>query len=281
MADESTHIDEFSSDQISQRLYRIFTVFSDNQFHITSQQAHFIIDELFRLNGRIEQTQNFMPILGKKDVMTFRNFLHICDLLFPDRKQLEPLVDRVFERFVQQIICKGFLLYWSKSDAKKQCLIGSKNFKWRTYWCTITPGVIHLWPLHKSASNGKKKLINVDQSSIVHIGAFNEERFTWLLTTNSKQKHEFGHFDELRRKQWILAMNLAMEMKSVEELQKYDRNSSCSKEYRSLSDKNLSWRLALECENERLMQLLEDQRIALHDEEIVRTLATRFTAILR
>lgn len=71
-------------------------------------------------------------------------------------------------------------------------------------------------------------------------------------------------------------MNLAIEQRSMEDLQNYDRDCSRSTEYRVLRDKNLSWRLALESENERLMQLLDDQRRALRDEEIVRTVAARY-----
>lgn len=78
----------------------------------------------------------------------------------------------------------------------------------------------------------------------------------------------------------ILAMNLAIEQRSVEDLQNYDRECSRSTEYHELRDKNLSWRLALECENERLMQLLDDQRRALRDEEIVRTIAARYTCFV-
>ncbi|EFO24443.2 hypothetical protein LOAG_04042 [Loa loa] len=199
----------------------------------------------------------------------------MCDLLFPDRKQFEPLVDRIFERYVQHIICKGFLLHCSKSDEKKRCLIRNNNSKWRAYWCTVTPGAIHLWPLHKSTTVRNRRTIVTGQTSSVQVGTFDEERFTWLLATESKQKYRFGHFDELRRKHWIFAMNMAIERRSVEDLRKYDRECSYSTECRVLRDKNLSWRLALESENERLMQLLDNQRRALRDEEIVRTIAAR------
>ncbi|VDN89651.1 unnamed protein product [Brugia pahangi] len=281
-------LDLFTEDPLLQRLHRLFTVFSDNEHHISPHQAHFIIGQLFRLNHGIEYAQNSLPTLIRSNAITFHDLLRMCDLLFPDRKQFEPLVDRIFERYVEYIICKGFLLHCSKSNTKKRCLMRNNNSKWRAYWCTITPGVIHLWPLHKSTTVRNRRTITIDQTSSVQIGTFDEERFTWLLTAESKRKYEFGHFDELRRKHWIfsnacfnylitkiIAMNLAIERRSVEDLQKYDRECSRSTEYPILRDKNLSWRLALECENERLMQLLDDQRRALRDEEIVRTIATR------
>ncbi|EJW83609.1 hypothetical protein WUBG_05481 [Wuchereria bancrofti] len=268
-------LDVFTEDPLLQRLHRLFIVFSDNQHHISPHQAHFIIGQLFRLNHGIEYAQNSLPTLIRSNAITFHDLLRMCDLLFPDRKQFEPLVDRIFERYVEYVICKGFLLHCSKSNKKKRYLIGNNNSKWRAYWCTITPGAIHLWPLHKSTTVRNRRTIAIDQTSSVQVGTFDEERFTWLLTAESKQKYEFGHFDELRRKHWIFTMNLAIERRSVEDLQKYDRECSRNTECPVLRDKNLSWRLALECENERLMQLLDDQRRALRDEEIVRTIATR------
>uniref|UniRef100_A0A915PH47 PH domain-containing protein n=1 Tax=Setaria digitata TaxID=48799 RepID=A0A915PH47_9BILA len=284
MAEESStsvteNLDVIIEDPLLQRLYRIFTVFSDSQHHISPYQAHFIIGQLSRLNHGTEQAQNGLSTLIRSDAVTFYDLLRICDLLFPDRKQFEPLVDRTFERFVQQIIFeygaeKGFLLYCIKSNRKKQCLIRN-NSKWRAYWCTITPGAIHLWPLNKSTTVKNRKTVVIDQTSAVQVDTFDEERFTWILTIQSKQKYQFGHFDELQRKQWIFAMNLAIERRSMNELQKFDRECSRKAECRLLPDKNLSWRLALEFENERLMRLLDDQQKALHDEEIVRTLAAR------
>uniref|UniRef100_A0A0R3RPD0 PH domain-containing protein n=1 Tax=Elaeophora elaphi TaxID=1147741 RepID=A0A0R3RPD0_9BILA len=280
MAQESSlsavkNLDVFTEDPLLQRLYRVFTVFNDNQCHISPHQAHFIIGQLLRLNRGTEQAHNGLSTLIRSDAITFHDLLRICDLLFPDRKQFEPLVDRIFERYVQHIICKGFLLHCSKSNKKKLCLVGSNNSKWQACWCTITPGAIHLWPLHKSTTVKNRRTVAIDQTSSVQVGTFDEKRFTWLLIQESKQKCEFGHFDELQRKHWIFAMNLAIEQRSVEDLQKYDMECSRNTECRVLRDKNLSWRLALECENERLMQLLNDQRRALHDEEIVRTIAAR------
>lgn len=59
-----------------------------------------------RLNHGTEQAQNGLSTLIRSDAITFHDLLRMCDLLFPDRKQFEPLVDRIFERYVQHIICK-------------------------------------------------------------------------------------------------------------------------------------------------------------------------------
>lgn len=59
--------------------------------------------------------------------MTFRELIEICDLVFPDRKQLEPVVDRVFDRYVSQIVNKvsqhwglrKFLESWNFEKGRK------------------------------------------------------------------------------------------------------------------------------------------------------------------
>lgn len=69
-------------------------------------------------------------------------------------------------------------------------------------------------------------------------------------------------------------MNLVIEYRSKSELFNFDRE--CSKRNENLGkEKEYSWKLALEAENQRLTQLLNDERRALYDEEIVRELATR------
>lgn len=74
-------------------------------------------------------------------------------------------------------------------------------------------------------------------------------------------------------------MKLAVDCGTSKELLEYDKKCSSRVENLSPSEKSLTWRLALEYENARLMQLLDDERKALHDEEVVRTLATRFLFI--
>lgn len=109
------------SDPLFQRLFRLFLLFaepSDNPTTIpttinhttrslqciTAPQAHFIINELFHLiRPRYLATLN---IPQQNEKVTFRELIELCDLIFPDRKQLEPVVDRVFDRYVSQIVHK-------------------------------------------------------------------------------------------------------------------------------------------------------------------------------
>lgn len=263
------------SDPLLQRLFRIFILFCDinqgGQQRITPEQTHFIINQFFRIS-RPDDSNRTVPVITQTETVSFRDLIHLCDIIFPDRKILEPVIDRVFERFVSQIIYKGFVLCKRLENSKK-CL--QRSHKWHTYWCTLSPGTIYLWPLHKSTIISNRKLINLDQSSSVNTGTFEDERFTWQLNCDNKNKFLFGHFDELRRATWINEMQMAIDRRTKNDLLEYDRK--CSKRNDNLlqREKNLSWRLALESENSRLMKLLDDERRALHDEEIVRTLAAR------
>uniref|UniRef100_A0A914R396 Uncharacterized protein n=1 Tax=Parascaris equorum TaxID=6256 RepID=A0A914R396_PAREQ len=81
-----------------------------------------------------------------------------------------------------------------------------RDRKWRTYWCTLSPGAIYLWPLHKATTASNRKLITLDHGSTILMGSFDEERFTWQLTC-AKSKFIFGDFDELRRTHWIHGEN--------------------------------------------------------------------------
>uniref|UniRef100_A0A915AHD7 PH domain-containing protein n=1 Tax=Parascaris univalens TaxID=6257 RepID=A0A915AHD7_PARUN len=262
------------SDPLLQRLFRLFMLFSDiteiGQQRITPEQTHFLINNFFRVS-RPDQYQCSIPTITCSETVSFRDLIHICDLLFPNRKHLEPIVDRVFERFVSQVIYKGFVMC-RRGTRTSGCI--QRDRKWRTYWCTLSPGAIYLWPLHKATTASNRKLITLDHGSTILMGSFDEERFTWQLTC-AKSKFIFGDFDELRRTHWIHEMQLATDRRTKAELLEYDRNCSKKAENLTPSEKNLSWRLALESENARLMQLLDDERRALHDEEIVRTLAAR------
>uniref|UniRef100_A0A914YGF2 Uncharacterized protein n=1 Tax=Panagrolaimus superbus TaxID=310955 RepID=A0A914YGF2_9BILA len=108
---------------------------------------------------------------------------------------------------------------------------------------------------------------------MVHMGTFEEDRFTWQLYT-SKNKYQFGHFDEIQRQHWITDMNLVTDYRNKSDLYEFDKEFSKRPENMG-KEKDSSWKLALESDNQRLTQLLNEERRALYDEEIVRELATR------
>ncbi|KAE9548926.1 hypothetical protein FO519_007871 [Halicephalobus sp. NKZ332] len=238
--------------------------------YITAAQAHFIINELFRLMR--PRCSAPLDIPQQNNQVTFRELIELCDLVFPERKQLEPVVDRVFDRYVSQIVNKGFVMC-RKIPSKMSCARRKSSKKWKSYWCTLVPGTVFLWPLHKKTTVSNRRAIVLDVNSAVNMGAFEEDRFTWQLFA-SKQKFQFGHFDEIQRQHWIADMNLVIEYRTKSELFNFDRE--CSRRSENVGkEKEYSWKLALEAENQRLTQLLNDERRALYDEEIVRELATR------
>uniref|UniRef100_A0AC34PZC7 PH domain-containing protein n=1 Tax=Panagrolaimus sp. JU765 TaxID=591449 RepID=A0AC34PZC7_9BILA len=273
------------SDPLFQRLFRLFLLFSEplensqksptfslkNRAlqHISIYQAHFIINELFRLVRPRCSAPLHIP--QQNEQVTFRELIELLDLVFPDRKQLEPVVDRVFDRYVSQIVNKGFVMC-RKLPSKMTC-IGRKSKKWKSYWCTLVPGTVFLWPLHKKTTVTNRQTIVLDANSIVHMGTFEEDRFTWQLFT-SKEKYQFGHFDEIQRQHWIADMNLVIEYRNKSDLYNFDKEFSKRTENIG-KEKEYSWKIALESENERLTEMLNQERRALYDEEIVRELATR------
>lgn len=73
--------------------------------YLTPAQAHFLINELYRLIKPRKPTA-IIQLPPHPEKITFRELVEICDLVFPDRKILEPVVDRIFDRYVSQIVNK-------------------------------------------------------------------------------------------------------------------------------------------------------------------------------
>lgn len=125
--------------------------------------------------------------------ITFRQFLSRVLSLCPNRALLHPLVDRVFARYVHQIVRKGFLLCrrlhclpWlftpfrccllpanatpadrvvllNRHRRSRSSLCRPPASRWRLFWCILQPGQLHLWPLQtKSRSSSRKKNGGID-----------------------------------------------------------------------------------------------------------------------
>ena len=84
-----------------------------------------------------------------------------------------------------------------------------------------------------------------------------------------------GFKSHLRLIKLALDMNLVIEYRNKSDLYDFDKEFSRRPENLG-KEKDLSWKLALESDNQRLTQLLNEERRALYDEEIVRELATRY-----
>uniref|UniRef100_A0A0N5ARW8 PH domain-containing protein n=1 Tax=Syphacia muris TaxID=451379 RepID=A0A0N5ARW8_9BILA len=222
-----------------------------------------------------QQAKKIANVIPSESI-SYSEFVRTCELLFPDHFQFDPLVDRLFERYVSQIIFKGFVMC-RRVERLKSCIW--KSHKWRMYWCTANPGAIYLWPLHKPTTLSNRRKITLTPATTVKSVFFENDRFAWSLKCSSGKEFLFGHFDELQRASWISEMQLAIRHQTKNDLLEYDRKRAAESDYPCVTEKNLTWRLALESENSRLMKLLDEERQALHDEEIVRTLATSYSNV--
>ncbi|KAK6745476.1 hypothetical protein RB195_011912 [Necator americanus] len=287
--------DDPLSDVLYQRMFRVFSYFADattsGALHPT--QASFILDELLREAGRPSTSRGNT---FSHDSVTFRELLNLIEVQFADRKELEPAVERVFERIVGQVIRKGFVLFRCRGGGRS-CMPRMQRNKWRSGWCSISPGAIYLWPLDKQINNDNRVTAPLDAETRVSDSAVEGDRFVWDVQFG-KRVVEFAHFDPLISRAFVTDIRLAIERPTRLALQDFDQKRSLrydveygqrhfcfpgrpqrafdwSRTEGRRCDREISERQQLETEKRRLEFELEQERLALKDEEIVRGLATR------
>ncbi|VDM73002.1 unnamed protein product [Strongylus vulgaris] len=145
--------------------------------------------------------------------------------------------------------------------------------KWRSGWCSISPGVIYLWPLDKQINSDNRVTAPLDAETRVSDSAVEGDRFVWDVQFG-KRVLEFAHFDPLISRAFVTDIRLAIERPTRIALQDFDQKRSLRHDGRRY-DREISERQQLETEKRRLEFELEQERLALKDEEIVRGLATR------
>lgn len=190
---------------------------------------------------------------------------------FTDRSELEPVVDRIFERIIGQVIRKGFVLFrcFGRSSG---CVPQYRRQQWRSGWCTISPGLIQLWPLDKQINTDNRLTVPLDDDTRIQDSIVQGDRFVWEVQSG-KHVIQFAHFDPLMSRAYVTDIRLAIERPTRSALQDLDHKRSLRHSRRY--DRELSERQQLETEKRRLEFQLEQERLALKDEEIVRGLATR------
>ncbi|VDO21527.1 unnamed protein product [Haemonchus placei] len=246
------------TDVLYQRMFRVFSYFADatTSGGLHPSQASFILDELNRESGRPStSTGNAFS----HDSVTFRELLNLVEVQFVDRSELEPLVERIFERIVGQVIRKGFVLFRCPGGGGSCTRLRRSN--WRSGWCTVSPGVLCVWPLDKPINTDNRLTIPLDQEARV---------------SSTKQTIHFAHFDPIACRAFVTDIRLAIERPTRSALQEFDQRRSLRHDGRRL-DREVHERLQLETEKRRLEFELEQERLALKDEEIVRGLATSTT----
>ncbi|PAV59301.1 hypothetical protein WR25_13889 isoform B [Diploscapter pachys] len=252
------------NDPFYQKLFRLFSHFADvlPEGTLRPSQGEFLLDELLREAGR--------PTTSKKvsfpDDVSFRELLNLLEVLFPDRLELEPAAERVFERIIGHLIRKGFILY--RQMYRKRGCLPQKKVSWSPGWCTIEPGTLTLYPL---AKNSKHFQIPLNKEVAIEYCGYLDGRFICTVR-NGNNRIDLAHFDDLAIKAFIRDIQLASEKSTREELAAYDLKRSMKNRH---VDREVAQRQALEKEKQKLEKELESERQNLRDEEIVRGLATR------
>ncbi|KJH48335.1 hypothetical protein DICVIV_05576 [Dictyocaulus viviparus] len=251
-------------------MFSVFSYFSDSSTSggLHPSQASFILDEMLRESGR-PSTSNGNTF--GHDSVTFRELLNLIEVQFTDRRELEPVVERIFERIVGQIIRKGFVLFRCVGGGSG-CVPQYRRQHWRSGWCTISPGMIYLWPLDKQINASNRLDIPLEPEIRIQDTIKQNDRFVWEVQSG-KHVVQFAHFDALMGRAYVTDIRLAIERPTRSALKDLDYKRSLR--YGRRYDRELSERQQLETEKRRLEFELEQERLALKDEEIVRGLATR------
>uniref|UniRef100_A0A183BHP4 PH domain-containing protein n=1 Tax=Globodera pallida TaxID=36090 RepID=A0A183BHP4_GLOPA len=332
-------VDSTISDIHCQRLFRLFLFFAGNQLFwrppggrllrfIRHTQAQFLLCQMCQIRDQMQISPDrpLPSIHSEEDVqlglgvesreyeavclqppnccdeefVTFRALLQRIRSLLPLQRQFESLVDRLFSRYVLQLIRKGFLLgrkvvSWSrqpshsslvnKFDRWQQKRLKSlasfrplrRKIGWHTFWCILMPGQLHLSIVQGNfSSNGTnsrnnsigKMAVKLRRDSFLEYAVDGENDaggvkalFGWLLVT-ADGVFEFAHFDQLQRQFWIADTELAIRKRNPSLLCHFDRSNSLKQNAEKSATRELE-------------EALEMERRALRDEECVRQLATR------
>ncbi|CAB3403498.1 unnamed protein product [Caenorhabditis bovis] len=260
---------EALNDNLFQRLFRIFSQFVDRNVQGTFKptQAEFIIDEMLKELHRPTSPKN----VDLPENVTFSEFLSLVQAIFPDREELEITTERVFERFANHVIGKGFIMYRNLAGRAPKCFPFKIGDKWKFGWILIMPGRVRM----KSENSDDEIVVNVDNEAIIEVNTQDDERYSWTIVTEG-QEWQFSHFDRIQATLMLKDMRLARDYPTRESLLDYDWKRS--QRGRPIQDKlarEQKRRDELENERKRLVSELEEERKNRMDEEIVRGLTTR------
>ncbi|CAJ0941540.1 unnamed protein product, partial [Mesorhabditis belari] len=256
-----------TNDPMLQQLFRIFSFFADlcPSGTLSPPQAHFILAELQKACELPTTSRDFV---FDSDCITFRELLTYIEALFLDRDELEAAVQRLFEQLISQIIRKDFVLYRRRRNG---CSPFSQRSQWKAAWITIVPGTLNLRPVHKP---NEKETLTLEKTTIVLVGPKEDEHY--LLYVDSGKKHyALAHMDNISRNSLVKDIKMGITFRTRVELSEHHRRIAQRSFGVHGKNRELSWRLALEAENARLLQIIEEGKRSLRDEEIVRSLAAR------
>ncbi|CAI5445980.1 unnamed protein product [Caenorhabditis angaria] len=258
-------VNEAISDDLFKQLFRLFSLFADRTNGATCKpaQAEFLIDELLRELRR----QTTPKVHDLPDDVTFNEFLNLLQVIFPDREDLQISTSRVFERFINHVIGKGFVLF-RKVSSKKGCLNFLRkncNSRWIFGWCQIEPGIVRL-----KETNGKEYQIEINEETIIEPPTSDGEQCVWMIISSPEITYQFSHLDPIQAQLFVKDMRLSKDYNNRDVLADFDYKRSMK-----MRPRDEKIRKELEKDKERLEVELEEERKNRLDEEIVRGLTTR------
>lgn len=250
-----------------QRLFRIFSLFADQNDKGTFKpaQSEFLIDELLR-ELRRQTTPKVHPL---PDNVTFNEFLNLLQVIFPDRGDLQIATDRVFERYVNHVIGKGFVLFRKLSQKRRGCLPFRKrpDESWQFGWLQIFPGMSKI----RKQNSDVDDVIQFDEDTVIETPIIDGDASVWSVICNSSTAFQFSHLDPIMAQLFVKDMRTSRDYPTRKELTSFDYKRSL----KNRPNKEGKIRKELEKERSRLVNELEEEKKNRKDEEIVRGLTTR------
>ncbi|CAI4230408.1 unnamed protein product [Auanema sp. JU1783] len=252
----------------NQKLYQFYCWLCEQSTELTAHQATFLIEEIQRLAGYPSTSKHFA--FNGEDV-SYRELLSLLENLFADdTKELECTIDALFDRYLNQVINKGFIRFRCKSAGKIGCF--TRLNRWSNVWISVEPGLVVLQKLKRN-SMGQKIEITLDRSYTLKNLYQEDSMFITGVEGNSKT-FEFAHYDLNSCRLLEKALQLSLTVLTAEELTRVDKRTA-SHYHGQEVELEAEKRERLEKEKLKLERALEEERQALKDEEIVRGLATR------
>ncbi|KAF1761785.1 hypothetical protein GCK72_010041 [Caenorhabditis remanei] len=255
------------SGALFQHLFRVFSLFADQNEKGTFKpaQAEFLIDELLRELRR--QTTPKVHILP--DNVTFNEFLNLLQVIFPDREDLQIATDRVFERYVNHVIGKGFVLFRKLTQKRRGCLPIRKRVSdaWQFGWLQVMPGIAKI----RKQNTDIDDIVQFDEDTVIETPVIDGDSSIWSVICSSSTTFQFSHLDPIMAQLFVKDMRTARDYPTREELARFD----CKRSLKVRPNKEGKIRIELEKERSRLESELEEEKKNRKDEEIVRGLTTR------
>ncbi|VDL79850.1 unnamed protein product [Nippostrongylus brasiliensis] len=117
----------------------------------------------------------------------------------------------------------GFVLF--RCPGTSRGCVRVRRTNWRSGWCTISPGIIYVWPLDKQITAENRISTPLDTESRVSDSTVQGDRMVWEVQSG-KTMIQFAHFDPLVSRAFVTDIRLAIERPTRSALQEFDQRRS-------------------------------------------------------